>query len=267
MRALFRIARRLLSPLNKFLLVLFTMRINVLQKIVVMSKIVAVSIKEPLYVIFGSIFFRNTWTYRDSDRAIHPWARKILHIMRVKYVVFNPYNFEFAFKRPYIIISNHLSHFDIPLIYATFPKESIRMIAKKELFYIPIFGWAMKMAGCITIDRKNARQALKDLAVARKMMLEGVRVWIAPEGTRSRTGELGPFKKGGFKIALDTGAIIVPVTIIGSNKILPPKTFDLSRDEKVEIHIGKPIDTAQYQLKDIKKLIADTENEIKKVKT
>src|SRR3990170_6675996 len=121
-----RPCRRLLSPLNKFLLVLFTMRINVLQKIVVMSKIVAVSIKEPLYVIFGSIFFRNTWTYRDSDRAIHPWARKILHIMRVKYVVFNPYNFEFAFKRPYIIISNHLSHFDIPLIYATFPKESIK---------------------------------------------------------------------------------------------------------------------------------------------
>jgi len=243
------------------------MRINILQKIVVLIKIAAASIKGALHVVFGSIFFKNTWAYSDSDRAIHPWARKVLDIMRVRYKVFNPYNLEFDSKRPYIIISNHLSHFDIPLIYATFPKESIRMIAKKELFYIPIFGWGMKMAGCITVDRKNARQALKDLAVAKKMMIGGIRVWIAPEGTRSRTGELGPFKKGGFKIALDTEAIIIPVTIIGSNKILPTKTFDLSFDEEVKIHIGKPIDTMQYQLKDMKKLIADTESEIAATQT
>lgn len=222
-----------------------------------MLKIVWITIKESSLVTLGFIFFRKKWNYRDSDRCIHAWAKKILQILRVKYQVFNPDGFEFALKRPYIIMSNHASHLDIPLIYAAFPRDTIRMIAKKELFRIPIFGWGMKAAGCVTIDRKNIRQAMKDLTVAKKLMLNGVRIWIAPEGTRSLTGKLGIFKKGGFKIALDTEAIIVPVAIIGSNNILPAKTLNFSMEEKVEIHIGKPIDTTDYEPKDLKKLMID----------
>jgi 1-acyl-sn-glycerol-3-phosphate acyltransferase len=76
---------------------------------------------------------------------------------------------------------------------------------------------------------------------------------------------MGVFKKGGFKLALNTGAIIVPVAIIGSNKILPPETFDFSVGETIEMHICKPIDTTNYQLKDLPKLMADTAREIKNV--
>lgn len=216
--------------------------------------------KYSLLVAIGSMFVRNKRLF--AVRLIHSWARTMLRVLKVKYKIFNPYAFEFRPSRPYVIMSNHASHFDIPLIYATFPGETIGMIAKKELFKIPLFGRCMRLGGGVSIDRENRYRALKDLQAAEKMMLDGVRFWIAPEGTRSRTSKMGKFKKGGFKIAQDVKAIIVPVTIIGSGRVLPAKTFDVSVGEKVEIHIGKPIDTANYKRQDLRKLMADTEDEI-----
>jgi len=236
------------------------MQVNVLQKWWLIFRIAAISAGSGLRMICFPPFFKNKQKY--SDDVIRDWAQRLLSLMRIKCRVFNPENFEFSANRPYIIMSNHISHFDIPLIYAAFPRASIRMIAKKELFYIPIFGWGMKIAGCLSIDRKNKRQAIKDLELAKKAMLEGIQVWISPEGTRSTTGELSVFKKGGFKIAIEVEAIIVPVTINGSNKILPAKTFKLSTDEEVMIYIGKPIDVLEYA-QNLSKLINDVQNEIR----
>lgn len=239
------------------------MRVNFGQKLIIMLRVVGISVRDSLRVMLGAFFLRDKCSY--NDRVIHCWARGILRTLQVKYKIFNPYNLEFDPGRPYIIMSNHLSHFDIPLIYVTFPQDSVGMIAKKELFRIPIFGWGMKLCGwCFSIDRKNMRQAVLDLKVIKRAMLNGVRMWMAPEGTRSRTGKMGPFKKGGFKIAADTKAIIIPVTIIGSDRILPAKTFDFSTNEEVAIYIGEPIDTLHYSAEDPSRLMTDTANEIKK---
>lgn len=232
------------------------MRINFLQKTVIISKIALVSIYRSLLVILISLFSKNKQP--SIGNVIHHWALQVLNLAKVKYKIFNPDHLEFSPGRPYIIMSNHASHFDIPLIYTTFPKERVGMVAKKELFRIPIFGWGMRRGDCISLDRENKQQALADLEVAKERMNSGVRVWIAPEGTRSLAGKLGVFKKGGFKIALDVRAIIIPVTIVGSNKILPTKTFDLSVGELVEIYVGKPIDTINYQPADLQKLMTDT---------
>ncbi len=237
------------------------MKISFWQKIIKILELDWVLAKYSLLVAIGSVFVSNKRAY--AVRLIHSWARAMLGILKVNYKVFNPYEFEFERGRPYIIMSNHASHFDIPLIYATFSGETVGMIAKKELFKIPLFGRCMRLGGGISIDRENRYRALKDLEVAEKMMSEGVRFWIAPEGTRSRTGKMGAFKKGGFKIALDAKAIIVPVTIIDSGKILPPETFDISVGEKIEVYIGKPIDTANYERQDLQKLMAEVESEIK----
>lgn len=237
------------------------MQMNIWQKRTKILALVMILIKYSLLVAVGSIFVKNKRAY--AVRLIHAWALNMLRALRVQYKIFNPHAFEFSSGRPYIVMSNHLSHFDIPLIYTAFPKEVIGMIAKKELFDIPFFGRCMKLGGGVSIDRENRYRAIKDLEAAEKMMLdEGVRFWIAPEGTRSRTGQMGSFKKGGFKIALDAKAIIVPVTIIGSGRVLPPKTFDISMNEEVEIHIGKPIDTLNYERKDLQKLMTDTASTI-----
>ncbi|EKE00932.1 MAG: 1-acyl-sn-glycerol-3-phosphate acetyltransferase [uncultured bacterium] len=237
------------------------MRVTGLRKLAIILHIIMATIAGAALVTFGVVFFRKSRSY--MDKRVHIWSQKLLQIVRAKYKIFNPYAIEFKSDRPYVIISNHLSHYDIPLIFATFPGASVRMIAKKELYRIPVFGWGIKAGECISIDRKNPRQAYRDLVMAKEKMLSGIKIWIAPEGGRSRTGKMGEFKKGGFKLALDTKAIIVPVAIVGSNKILPPGTFDIGVDENVEMHICKPIDTMDYGLKDLPKLMADTASEIK----
>lgn len=237
------------------------MKVSYWQKMLILARMAVIFAIDTLHEVFGSLFVKHKRAY--ASRIVHSWARSILHILKVEYKIFNPHAFEFTSGRPYIIMSNHLSHFDIPLLYVTFPSDIIAMIAKKELFRIPFFGWGMKISGCVSIDRENKYQALADLRTAERNMLEGVRIWVAPEGTRSRSGVMANFKKGGFKIALNVKAIIVPLTIIGSNKVLPPDTLDFSTGEKVEVHIGKPIDARNYELKDLSKLMADVESAIR----
>ncbi len=196
------------------------------------------------------------------DKYCHAWAHKLLNLVKLSYVIHNPHNVRLDQNRSYILMSNHASHYDIPLIFATFP-GSTRMLAKKELFSVPIWGRAMKAAEFIFIDRDDREQAVKDLHAAKQKMLSGIQLWVAPEGTRSRTGELGMFKKGGFMIALQTDAIIVPITICGSGAVLPPDTLRFNLNQRVDIHIGEPVDAKDYTLRSRNKLVNEVKNTIK----
>ncbi|HEY9900085.1 MAG TPA: lysophospholipid acyltransferase family protein [Pantanalinema sp.] len=165
----------------------------------------------------------------------------------------------------YLYMSNHESLMDIPLIFATAPRAP-RMVAKAELFKVPIWGPALKVAGFIPVDRKNRSQALASLKEGGAQMTEGTNVWIAPEGTRSRDGSLLPFKKGGFMLALQTGAKIVPVGIVGARDIIRPKSFKAYLDQKVTVRYGDPIDAASYGLERRNELMADVRNEIERLR-
>ena len=236
------------------------MRVTGLRKLIVMFRIILTTLVSASLITLGLMFPKRSRGY--VNRRVHFWNKKMLQIVRAKCKVLNPHGFEFKLDRPYIIMSNHLSLYDIPLIFATFPGASVRMIAKKELYKIPVFGWGIKAGECVSIDRMHPRQAYRDLIIAKQKMLSGIRIWIAPEGGRSRTGKMGAFKKGGFKLAMDAQAIIVPVAIVGSNKILPPDTFDFSVGENIEMHICKSIDTMDYNLKDLPKLMEAVASEI-----
>ena len=98
------------------------------------------------------------------------------------------------------------------------------------------------------MDRKNHEQALKDMENAKKKMEDGIVLWIAPEGTRSRDGTLGGFKKGGFMMAIQTSAVIIPVGIQGTDNVLPADTWRTRTGRHVSVHIGQPIDTAGYDV-------------------
>ena len=232
------------------------MTVGFWRKIFITMRIAVVSCVDAVRVIGVKFLRRNNVAY--IHEIIHDWARLVLSILQVDYKIIDHHGFIFLEHRSYIIMSNHCSHVDIPLIYATFAKDKLGMISKKEIFRIPIFGYSMKLGGCLSIDRKNKRQAARDLLVAKDRMLAGMRLWIAPEGTRSSSDVLGTFKKGGFKIAREVNAMIVPVTIVGSHRVLPAKTLDYSLGELVEIHIGRPIDTMNYSANDLEMLMADT---------
>ncbi len=184
-------------------------------------------------------------TRQDIDRTIRRWCAHLLRFAKVSYEVFNPLQVSFLPDRPYIIMSNHASLYDIPLIFAAFP-GSIRMVAKKELFRIPFWGYTTKKIEVLSIDRSNLAQARLDLNYAKEKMQSGIVLWIAPEGTRSRHGKLNPFKKGCFLLAMETAATIIPVGIRNADKILPAGSLNFRLNQKVEIHIGQPIEASQY---------------------
>jgi len=223
----------------------------------------AQTIAPTLGISVYALYMRLTDTYdrQRADKILRWWSGYLLKAVRVIRVVSNPYNVELKPDTAYIIMSNHRSHYDIPLIFVSL-EGSIRMLTKKELFRVPIWGRGLKASEFISIDRKDHEQAIKDLENAKEKMKSGIVLWIAPEGTRSRSGEMGEFKKGGFMVAIQTGATIIPVGIEDSEKILPPDTLDLYLDQEVHINIGRPIDASAYTIESRDRLIDEVRGTI-----
>ena len=146
----------------------------------------------------------------------------------------------------YVVMSNHQSHYDIPLLYYVLGGR-MRMVAKTELFSVPLFGRAIREAGMIEVDRANHPCAIAGLNTAKKQLEAGTHIWIAPEGTRSETGELLPFKKGGFVLALDMEAPILPITIQGTRDVLPAHGMLSRKGAQVHVTIHPPVDTAPFK--------------------
>jgi 1-acyl-sn-glycerol-3-phosphate acyltransferase len=144
-------------------------------------------------------------------------------------------------------VANHQSQFDIFVLDGYFDMD-FRWLAKKELFRIPLFGWAMLLAGSIPVDRSHGRQALKSLDQAAKRIAAGASVIIFPEGTRSPDGKLQPFKAGGMQLAIKSGVELVPMAIIGTHEILP-KGKILSRPGQVLIRVGEPVASRDFTTK------------------
>jgi len=143
--------------------------------------------------------------------------------------------------RAYVYMSNHQSHLDIPMLYATLPSPTIRMLAKKELFQIPVWGRGLRAAEFIEVDRGNHERAMQSIKDAASLVRDGVSIYLAPEGTRSRDGKIGKLKKGGFHLALGTGAPIVPVALRGTINILPRGGKVMQTGRRVDVTIGAPI--------------------------
>lgn len=196
------------------------------------------------------------------NQSVNTISNKLLHLIRVKCVIVNQKNIQPQPGVPTIMMCNHSSLYDIPLSYKIFPNHTMRMLAKKEMAKIPFLGRAMKACGYIFIDRKNKLQAIQDLNEARLQMQGGVVLWMAPEGTRSKTGKLMPFKKGGFITAIQAGATIIPIGIRGAHEILPSKSLCVNLYQTAEIHIGEPIDASQYAMENKDELIARTYHSI-----
>ena len=158
--------------------------------------------------------------------------------------------------QPYVYMANHSSLIDTPALFAYLP-HPFRIMAKRELFYVPFMGWHLWTAGHFPIDRGNARKTVASL----RRVIEGVRngrsLAVFPEGTRTPDGRLQAFQSGVFKIAVKAGVPIVPVTIRGTFELLP-KTTLAPRPGRVDVMLGEPIDTTDYNDKRLDDLIART---------
>jgi len=140
---------------------------------------------------------------------------------------------------PVIYMGNHQGNFDIHALSRAIPRQ-FSWIAKEELFRVPLFGAAMRRAGYIPLDRSDGRKALKSIQQAAALISAGRSVVVFPEGTRTLDGQLLPFKRGAFILAVKAGVPIVPFTINGSWQVNPPHTKILNPGT-VRITFSEPV--------------------------
>jgi 1-acyl-sn-glycerol-3-phosphate acyltransferase len=182
-------------------------------------------------------------TKGSCDARLARWSKRVVDNARIRLEATGLEHWDTT--QAFVVMSNHRSHYDIPVLYALLG-GTLRMVAKAELFRVPIFGAAMRESGFIEVDRKHRQRALASLEVARERLAGGVSVWIAPEGTRSRTGELLPFKKGGFHMAIDMGLPVLPIAIDGTRRVMDVDSARTTTDVDVRVTVAPPIVTAPY---------------------
>ncbi|PYT08773.1 MAG: 1-acyl-sn-glycerol-3-phosphate acyltransferase [Acidobacteria bacterium] len=198
------------------------------------------------------------WPFDRTGRLQHWcarwWCRLVAWSIFARIRVYGTENV--SADQNYVYMANHSSLIDTPALFAYLPHQ-FRIMAKKELFWVPFMGWHLWSAGNFPIDRSDPRKTAKSL----RSVIEGVRAGkslaVFPEGTRTPDGRLQEFKHGAFKIAVRAGVPIVPVSIRGTFKLLP-KTTLAPRPGRVDVIIGHPIDTREYSERNLGELISRT---------
>lgn len=195
-------------------------------------------------VVIGPIvLFLGLFDWRKRIMGFFPslWGRWLIWSLGLPTTIRGLDNLEKG--RQYLFVCNHASAIDIMLAVSYLP-GTVAFMAKKSLFNVPLFGWAIRSIGCIPVDRSNRIKAQRsvDVAVA-KLQRTLVNIILYPEGTRTRDGQLQPFKSGGFLLAIRSGIPIVPVAVKGTFQALRSGALNLTT-VPVSLTIGVPVSTS-----------------------
>ena len=144
-------------------------------------------------------------------------------------------------RRPYVVVANHQSNADIPVI-STLPWE-MKWVAKAELFRLPVAGWLMRMAGDVPVDRGDAQSRATVLLRAKQVLDRRCSVMFMPEGTRAKDGRVRPFQPGAFRLAIEAGVPVLPLAIDGTANALPKDGWQFG-PVRCRVHVFDPIETA-----------------------
>lgn len=207
-----------------------------------------------LSLLFGFLPPRGIWVFVVARL----WSSALLKASAIRVQV--RYAPGLDPRGSYLFLPNHQSLFDIPVLFATVPGP-VRFLAKRSLFRIPIFGWAMKAGGFIPVDRKDRSSAKESFQAAATQLSSGTSVVIFPEGTRALGNVLLPFERGGFLLALKSGLPLVPVGIQGGFAIQPRGSFAI-RPGEVEVVFGEPIRAADFGLRRKGELMAEVRRQV-----
>jgi 1-acyl-sn-glycerol-3-phosphate acyltransferase len=171
------------------------------------------------------------------------WSKCILWTFGIKVSVkgFEHINL----KWPYIFVSNHASMADIPTVIVAL-NGKVNFVFKKELTWVPIWGWALRYGHFIMINRSNPREAMVSIERAVQTIRSGQSVILFPEGTRTRDGKLQPFKRGAFTLATKSGVPIVPMTINNTFGIMPKGSLNV-KSADISVVLEKPIPTDGFK--------------------
>lgn len=220
-----------------------------LYAVLVMAPVIAIST-----FVFGTATILLTFVLPPrvvSRLCGRTWARLNAFFTPMKVRVVGAENLDPT--RSYVIVSNHQSHYDVFVLYGWLETD-FRWVMKAELRKVPFLGGGCARLGHVFIDRSNHQAALASLAAARAIITGGTSILFFPEGTRSRDGSLGSFKKGAFRMALDLGLPILPLTVDGTRSILPAESLDL-RPGRATLTLHPAIETGGLDPDDVTGLI------------
>jgi 1-acyl-sn-glycerol-3-phosphate acyltransferase len=232
---------------------------NLVRSLRVLICCLAITARYSLNIIILSL--RRRLTRHGVDTITHRWSQYVLRQLDARYQVEGLSALTLKPGIPYIFMSNHVSLMDIVYANDAFP-PSLRFIAKKEMSFYPLVGQAMRAGEYLFIDRRNLAQAKLDLEFAKKKLQDGIKLWIFPEGTRGNGRVLLPFKKGGFHLAVEMGAQIIPVGMEDSHLMRSPHWHGMRFGARAVIRVGAPIDASVYDKSDLSALIARTEQAV-----
>lgn len=159
-----------------------------------------------------------------------------------------------------VVMANHVSHLDAPILFQILDVD-FKAILKKELMRLPVFARVMRNAGFIEVDRRDRAQAAEAILKAGRSLQQGNTFLVFPEGTRSPTGELGEFKRGGFVAALNAGSRIVPVAVHGTRELMPRGGFRILPGT-VRVRVLDPVEAGRYSYEDRDKLVEEVRGRI-----
>jgi 1-acyl-sn-glycerol-3-phosphate acyltransferase len=204
----------------------------------ILTSVVVTTVLGLIAIVAGAVTGRTTIVFRLGRL----WARAHLKVMGIAPVYSGLEHAEGL--APRIFLANHLSALDIWVLAAVLPVTT-RFVSKRTIFWIPVLGQAMAVAGFIAIDRQDRASAIRSLSGAVGPIRNGASIILFPEGTRSRDGRLARFKRGAFHLALEAGVPVVPVAISGTHHVIRPRSI-VVRPGPVHVTFAPPIDAAAF---------------------
>lgn len=225
-----------------------------------LTLIVATVVCGGIAMVLGWLPPRGNWTYRLA----RIWSRWMMLGAWSK--VTSEFEQPLDPQQGYVFLANHQSLYDIPAVVSGIPGQA-RFLAKKSLFRVPFFGWALAAGGFVPVDRNDRKASQETFRVAVDRLEAGHSIILFPEETRSRDGELLPLKRGGVLMALKTGFPIVPVGIDGTLNIRHRDSLLVVRPGRVRVRYGKPIDVSGLEVRQSRDLQETVRAEIERLKS
>jgi len=210
---------------------------------------------------FGFIFISKK-DPKQQEQVIRDCFKELVSYWKVQITVEGAEHADH--NEQYIIIANHQSQMDIPVLYEAIPVP-MRMAAKHELFQIPLFGYFLKHGGFIPIYRGNSTAAIRALNQSKELFQKGLSLFMAPEGTRSKTGDFLKFKKGPFVMAIEHQKPILPIVLIGTRDVVRHGSLRIYPEFPIHVKILPPIPVKGLTYKDREALLERAFNEMSAV--
>lgn len=229
-------------------------------------RIILATVGGNLFIVLGSVLFGTLAILGSWTPAGHRWVFLMARLWSQGLLKASGLRVDLESlptldpNRCYVFMPNHQSLYDIPAILATLPLPAF-FFAKRSLFQIPIFGWALRAGGFISIDRQDRSGARESFAKAVESLQKGRSTVIFPEGTRSLDGQLLPFERGGFLLAIKSGASIVPAGIRGSLAVRKRGSWMVTPG-RIEVGYGRPVETSGFNVRSRGVLIEALRREI-----